>query len=103
MDMKSMNKTMYTCPMHAEVMQKEAGTCPKCGMALIKTEQKMEHGEMEHTQHVMDSVASMSWWDKFKMSMTMSMGMEHTGLAGRGMAKLMEVDIRNKFFFSLIL
>ncbi len=45
----------------------------------------------------------MSWWDKFKMSMTMTMGMDHTGLAGREMARLMEEDIRNKFFFSLIL
>lgn len=37
------------------------------------------------------------------MSMTMTMGMDHTGLAGRAMAKLMEVDIRNKFSFSLFL
>lgn len=37
------------------------------------------------------------------MSMTMAMGMEHGGLAGREMAKLMEEDIRNKFFFALIL
>lgn len=37
------------------------------------------------------------------MGMFMSMGMEHGGLAGREMAKLMEEDIRNKFFFSLIL
>ncbi|KKQ43417.1 MAG: hypothetical protein US60_C0002G0025 [Microgenomates group bacterium GW2011_GWC1_37_8] len=37
------------------------------------------------------------------MSMTMAMGMEHGGLAGREMAKLMEEDIRNKFFVALIL
>jgi len=35
--------------------------------------------------------------------MTMAMGMEHGGLAGREMAKLMEEDIRNKFFVALIL
>ena len=35
--------------------------------------------------------------------MTMAMGMEHTGLAGREMAKLMEEDIRQKFFFALFL
>jgi Cu2+-exporting ATPase len=35
--------------------------------------------------------------------MTMTMGMEHTGVAGREMARLMELDIRNKFFFALIL
>ncbi|MHB1086209.1 MAG: copper-translocating P-type ATPase [Minisyncoccota bacterium] len=35
--------------------------------------------------------------------MSMTMGMDHTGLAGREMARLMEIDIRNKFFFSLAL
>ncbi|TMI25830.1 copper-translocating P-type ATPase [Candidatus Bathyarchaeota archaeon] len=35
--------------------------------------------------------------------MTMTMGMEHTGVAGREMARLMELDIRQKFFFALIL
>ena len=37
------------------------------------------------------------------MSMTMTMGMEHTGVAGREMARLMELDIRQKFFFVLVL
>jgi len=54
-------------------------------------------------EHAMKPLEKMSFWEKFKMSMTMSMGMEHTGLAGREMAKLMEIDIRNKFFFALIL
>jgi len=27
-------KTVYTCPMHPEVEQKEPGSCPKCGMDL---------------------------------------------------------------------
>ncbi|HVH14294.1 MAG TPA: hypothetical protein VNA15_01070 [Candidatus Angelobacter sp.] len=31
------------------------------------------------------------------------MGMEHTGVAGREMARLMELDIRKKFFFALVL
>ncbi len=26
--------TLYTCPMHPEIMQEGPGTCPKCGMAL---------------------------------------------------------------------
>src|SRR6266568_5268386 len=63
----------------------------------------MDHTTMHHGEHVMPAPEKMSFWEKFKMSMTMSMGMEHTGLAGREMAKLMEEDIRNKFFFSLIL
>jgi len=55
-----------------------------------------------HHAHMMND-GNMSRWQKFKMSMTMTMGMDHAGLAGREMAKMMEIDIRNKFFFSLIL
>ncbi len=56
----------------------------------------------DHHAHMMKG-GKMSRWQKFKMSMTMTMGMDHSGLAGREMAKMMEVDIRNKFFFSLLL
>ncbi len=55
-----------------------------------------------HEDHTMKPVAEMTFWQRFKMSMTMSMGMEHGGLAGREMAKLMEIDIRNKFFVALV-
>ena len=58
---------------------------------------------MDHHEHVMKSASKMPGWDRFKMSMTMTMGMEHTGVAGREMARLMELDIRKKFFFALIL
>ncbi len=64
--------------------------------------ENMNHGSMNHSEHKMKPSDKMNFWEKLKMSMTMSMGMEHTGLAGRAMAKLMEEDIRNKFFFSLI-
>ncbi|MDO8503976.1 MAG: copper-translocating P-type ATPase [bacterium] len=104
-----MKKEIYTCPMHPEVSQDKPGKCPKCGMPLVAKAMrgkdlvptKMSHGS--HGQHVMKPVSEMSFWEKFKMNMTMAMGMEHGGLAGREMAKLMEEDIRNKFFFSLIL
>ncbi len=33
-DMTNSAKTIYTCPMHAEVQQDHPGACPKCGMAL---------------------------------------------------------------------
>jgi len=72
----------------------------------------MDHSQMDHGNMDHESMEKMpvhrnlgeggTFWEKLKMSMTMSMGMEHTGLAGREMAKLMEEDIRNKFFFSLI-
>lgn len=45
----------------------------------------------EHSAHDMSS-EKMTFWQKFKMSMTMTMGMDHTGLAGREMAKMMEID-----------
>ena len=87
--------------MHPEVLSDKPGVCPKCGMVLVKKEEKKEHGV--HAGHSMGDMSKMGFWQKFKMSMSMTMGMDHTGLAGREMARLMEIDIRNKFFFSLIL
>ena len=63
----------------------------------------MTEGGMHHREHAMKQGSKMSRWERFKMSMTMKIGMEHTGVAGREMARLMELDIRNKFFFALIL
>src|SRR3989344_4446728 len=107
-------REIYACPMHEEVQQNKPGTCSKCGMVLIaiknkksnlknKRDDSTNHGSMEHGDRKMKQSKNMSWWEKFKMSMTMAMGMEHTGLAGREMAKLMEEDIRQKFFFALLL
>lgn len=98
----------FACPMHPEIISDKPGTCPKCGMRLVISPKSSVHGSKhedheEHAGHTMKPVREMSGWDKFKMSMTMSMGMEHSGLAGRAMAKLMEEDIRNKFFFALFL
>ncbi len=104
-----MNKT-YTCPMHGDVRSDKPGRCPKCGMELVQgsklkaqSEGHEHSSEMKHGEHVMEPVSEISFWKKFRMSMTMTMGMEHGGLAGREMARLMELDIRNKFFVSLIL
>jgi Cu2+-exporting ATPase len=93
--------TIYTCPMHPEIRQDKPGMCPKCGMRLVKKVPEENHDA--HAGHVMGDVLKMGFWEKLKMSMSMTMGMDHTGLAGREMARLMEIDIRNKFFFSLIL
>ncbi len=87
--------------MHPEVIRNAPGTCPKCGMTLVKVKTKPDHGT--HAGHMMGDRSKMSFWENFKMSMSMTMGMDHTGLAGREMARLMELDIRNKFFFALIL
>lgn len=115
-----MEHIIYSCPMHPEVKMYSPGTCPKCGMTLVQVNEThnttmdhrdMGHGDHDHERkdadrhehHMMKPIFKMSGWEKFKMSMTMAMGMEHTGLAGREMAKLMEEDIRNKFFVALVL
>src|SRR5216117_266979 len=93
--------TIYACPMHPEIRSTSPGTCPKCGMKLVAVSKS--EGGMDHHEHVMKSASKMSRWERFKMSITMTMGMEHTGVAGREMARLMELDIRQKFFFVLVL
>ncbi|TXG76360.1 cadmium-translocating P-type ATPase [Candidatus Dojkabacteria bacterium] len=60
----------------------------------------MDHSK--HASHVTHNMTRMGFLEKLKMSMSMTMGMDHTGLAGREMARLMEIDIRNKFFFALV-
>jgi Cu2+-exporting ATPase len=62
-----------------------------------------EHTADNHDHHTMIMGGGGSFLQRFKMSMTMTMGMDHSGLAGRKMAKMMEIDIRNKLIFSLIL
>ena len=93
--------TIYTCPMHPEIRSTSPGACPKCGMKLVPV--AMNEGGMDHHEHAMKPGSRMSRWERFRMSMTMTMGMEHTGVAGREMARLMELDIRQKFLFALIL
>ncbi len=98
---------IYVCPMHSEVRRNMPGICPKCGMTLVLVEgegSSAESGSGAHEHHeymMMKPSGEMSFWEKFKMSMSMTMGMDHTGLAGREMARLMEIDIRNKFFSRL--
>lgn len=36
MPMKKENKTIFTCPMHPEIIRQKAGNCPICGMALVE-------------------------------------------------------------------
>lgn len=67
----------------------------------VMMDEASPHQGMSHEMPQMQQMSSQTFWQKFKMSMTMSMGMEHGGLAGQEMARLMERDIRNKFFFAL--
>lgn len=41
---------LYTCPMHPEVRQAQAGNCPKCGMTLEKRSGKATAGEDENAE-----------------------------------------------------
>lgn len=88
----NMDKVIYRCTMHQDIISDKPGRCSVCQMALEKQ-------KMNHDQHKI----GLSFWEKFKMSMTMTMGMEHTGIAGRKMAEMMEKDIKQKFFFALLL
>lgn len=95
---------IYTCPMHPEVRSDSPGKCPKCGMQLVRaTGGKEGAATRQAHEHGMKLPSKTSRWGSFKTGMTMTMGMEHTGLAGRKMARLMELDIRLKFFFALAL
>lgn len=94
----------YTCPMDPDVTSDKPGKCPKCGMEIEKNiKNQISKIKNDHPDHIMKPSSQMSWWQKFKMGMSMTMGMEHSGLAGREMARLMEEDIRNKFFFAIVL
>jgi len=72
-------------------------------MHLVPVEKEQDEMAHHSHEHEMKPASQMSRWERFKMSMTMTMGMEHTGVAGREMARLMELDIRQKFSFALIL
>ena len=43
----TVEKVIYTCPMHPEVVSDKLGTCPKCGMDLVKKEVKVENMKMK--------------------------------------------------------
>ena len=103
MDMETSEGVDYTCTMHPEVHLGKSGNCPKCGMKLVPSKDDHNKTHRNHANNVSKAPSEMSWWEKFKISMTMTMGMEHAGLAGREMAKMMEEDIKFKFLFALIL
>lgn len=45
------NNTMYTCPMHPEILQDKPGMCPECGMNLVPIKAKKNNTQMEHGEH----------------------------------------------------
>src|SRR3989344_5556792 len=71
-----MKKTIYTCPMHPEVIRNEPGNCPGCGMDLI----------------LKKAVISAPYQHEIPGAKT-----------GPQMAKKMEQDMRRRFWVSFIL
>ena len=50
---------IYTCPMHPEVVSDESGSCPKCGMTLVK--KQMGEPGMEHSAHAGHEASPSAW------------------------------------------
>jgi len=42
---EEVTKTIYTCSMHPKVVSDKEGKCPKCGMELVKSNQKKVSNE----------------------------------------------------------
>jgi hypothetical protein len=43
-------RTLYTCPMHPEIVRAEPGKCPKCGMTLVPLKEKKK-APASHAEH----------------------------------------------------
>lgn len=77
--------TVYTCPMHPDVIKHEPGKCPGCGMDLIPKE-KTSGGE--HAGHDFEKVSHMD---------------HEAAMTNPQMAKAMEADMRRRFWISFVL
>lgn len=49
------SSVVYTCTMHPEVISDKPGSCPKCGMDLVKKEMSKD-SSMQHMDMKMDSM-----------------------------------------------
>lgn len=79
---------LYTCPMHPEVMKKELGKCPGCGMDLIPKTIPAKESAGEHAGHDVSKVSHMD---------------HESAMTNPQMAKAMEADMRRRFWISLAL
>ncbi len=49
-----MEQQKYTCPMHPQIMEDEAGSCPICGMTLVLTKAENNHSGSHHNGMIAD-------------------------------------------------
>src|SRR3990167_4278605 len=80
--------TLYTCPMHPEVVKNTPGKCPGCGMDLIPKTALAKGSVDAHAGHDMSKVSHMD---------------HESAMTNPQMAKQMEADMRRRFWISLIL
>ena len=85
------HNTYYTCSMHPEIQMDKPGTCPKCGMELIK----MNHEDMSQMSNEVHEPV------RHDMS-TMSHADHEKAMTDPSMAKAMEKDMKDRFLWSLI-
>ncbi len=82
-------QTIYTCPMHPEVVKDVPGKCPGCGMDLIP---KTVVSPAEHVGgHGGGDMSALSHMD------------HEAAMTSPQMAKQMEADMRRRFLISLVL
>src|SRR5665647_239172 len=55
-DTTKQDTVIYICTMHPEIQSNKPGTCPKCGMELVK---KSEASEKQHKKHKMKMMCPM--------------------------------------------
>ena len=93
------HETIYTCPMHPEVVKNEPGKCPGCGMDLIKIPNSKSH--MPNAGHATRAIQTMSHHGH-EAAMPARRSFSGGG-TNPAMAKHMEADMRRRFWVSLVL
>src|SRR4030042_2437959 len=54
-------KINYTCPMHSEIISDKPGSCPRCGMELVKMGKGKKQSEsMQHQMGMMSPMHGMA-------------------------------------------
>ncbi|WP_373036220.1 copper-translocating P-type ATPase [Sulfurimonas sp.] len=85
--------TIYTCPMHPEIKEKEQGSCPKCGMALEPMEVKIS----EENRELLDMTKR--FWISFAISLPLFLVSMTNDLAPQYLADTLSAKNIQLFLF----